>query len=353
MIAIKIFILIFMKACGGFYLSRLLYRRSLRILCYHGISIKDQHLFDDILFIRRETFERRIAIVKKWGMNVIPLKEAVEKLPDDKHPDHSVVITFDDGWYSTKQALPILKKYNYPSTLYLASYYALKGVNVFNVLIRYCFWKTKTSSLVIQKISPGLNGEYDLSVPENKDKVCKQVIAFGNQADLATKEDLTKNIVSQLGIDISEVERTRMFKYMSVEELNTLKEQKVSLELHTHRHDFPLDRDQVEKEISDNREILKLAGTTNNEHFCYPSGIYSEKQFSWLKTLGIKSATTTINNFNDSSTSLYKLNRFLDREKISDLEFEAEICGVIHLLRKFVLIPTPRKFLTQSHRSIS
>src|SRR6187401_1008988 len=87
-----------LKILGAFHLCRLLVRRRLRILCYHGLSTRDEHELDNILFMRPETFRRRLELLRKWGMRPLPLDEAVAGLPEDRLPHHAVVITFDDGW---------------------------------------------------------------------------------------------------------------------------------------------------------------------------------------------------------------------------------------------------------------
>lgn len=338
---LKIIGFIILKLMGAFHLSWLLNRRKLRILGYHGFSIDNQHEFEDILFMRKETFDRRMKILKQWNMNVIPLAEAVEKLPTDQHPHNGVVITFDDGWFTTAQAIPALKKYNYPATIYVSSYYSVKGVNVFNVLMRYMFWQTKSSGLHIQSINPEIDGFYIFPDSQTKHGICQKVINYGNKISIAAKEELAMKIAMQLGIDLADIDSKRMFQYLDVSELSDLKPHGLTCELHTHRHVFPLNHEQAEKEITENRESLKLVEDRQFDHLCYPSGVYSRTQIPLLKKMGIKSATTTRNGLNSPTTSMYELNRFLDRETMSDLEFEAEICGLTELLRK-VLRPMER-----------
>ncbi len=320
---IKLAILIFIKVLGGFHLARFLLRRKLRILCYHGFSIEDEHQFDDVLFIRKETFDRQMRLLKKWKLKVVSLQESVDQLPHNQHPDHATVLTFDDGWYSTLQALPVLRELNYPSTLYVATYYSLHSVSVFNVLIRYLFWKSSVNQIVLKGFSADLDGEYDL----------KRVIEVGNQKDRAGKQQLAAAIAQALQIDLKEIEAKRQFHYLSLDELRNLQASKMSIELHTHRHQLPLDQKQVAVEITDNRRILSQVRPGSYDHLCYPSGIYSEEQFTCLRELGIKSATISENHFNTPQTHLMKLDRFLSREKITDLEFEAEICGVTQLFK--------------------
>jgi peptidoglycan/xylan/chitin deacetylase (PgdA/CDA1 family) len=107
----------------------------------------------------------------------------------------------------------------------------------------------------------------------------------------------------------------------------------MDVQLHTHRHRFPLDESLARAEIRDNRAALASLGPGPYVHFCFPSGIYERSQFPWLEKEGIVSATTTRPGFNTPETPLHELDRVLDGERISDLEFEAELCGVLGFLR--------------------
>ncbi len=89
------------------------------------------------------------------------------------------------------------------------------------------------------------------------------------------------------------------------------------------------------RELVENAEILEPIAGRKLTHFCYPSGDLSAQQTEWLGELGIESATTTRHGFNHPDTPKMLLNRFLDSETISDIEFEAELCGFFETLRRF------------------
>ncbi|MBM3585043.1 MAG: hypothetical protein FJX36_11660 [Alphaproteobacteria bacterium] len=88
------------KAVGLFGLSRLLTRRSLRILCYHGVWL-GEGTFGNYLFMRPETFRARMRLLASLGYPVLGLDEAVERLAAGTLPACATVITIDDGWYGT------------------------------------------------------------------------------------------------------------------------------------------------------------------------------------------------------------------------------------------------------------
>ncbi len=66
-------------------------------------------------------FEAEMKELKDKGITVIPMQDFLAwKRSEKAIPPHSAVLTFDDGWKSQYEvAWPILKKYNYPVTLFI------------------------------------------------------------------------------------------------------------------------------------------------------------------------------------------------------------------------------------------
>jgi hypothetical protein len=69
-------------------------------------------------------------------------------------------------------------------------------------------------------------------------------------------------------------------------------------------------------------------------HFCYPSGRFERWNEDWLAAAGIESATTCVPGLPGHDASTFRLGRFLDGEHISQIEFEAEIAGVMEMARR-------------------
>lgn len=93
--------------------------RAIPILCYHQFSpgAKTSHQ----LAVAAQVFEEQLAYLAHNGFQVIPLAELdailSRKLPV---PKKTVVLTIDDGYRSIYTiAYPLLKKYNFPATIFL------------------------------------------------------------------------------------------------------------------------------------------------------------------------------------------------------------------------------------------
>src|SRR5216110_2194495 len=68
------------RALGAFRLSRYLTRHQLRILGHQGFSVGDEYRSILGMFMRAETFKRRMTTFERVGLPVISLDEAIDKI---------------------------------------------------------------------------------------------------------------------------------------------------------------------------------------------------------------------------------------------------------------------------------
>jgi peptidoglycan/xylan/chitin deacetylase (PgdA/CDA1 family) len=340
---LKIFFLRCAKILGLLRLLRYLTRNHLRILCYHGFSESDEHEFRSKYFIRPETLIERLELVRRLGLDVIPLNDAVDALWDNNLPSNAVVITIDDGLVSVlKHAAPILKKFKSPATVYVTTYYSDRQVPVCAFAAQYLIWKAGKNQAAMLK-----SGE--------PNKVPRPPMIYRDlKIDLANKrgvDDCTDKIVKLINAQASDVDRqvilrelealllpsdgvieSRLFHIMSKEELSEIADFGIDIQLHTHRHHFPVNRDLVEREIVENIASLKDVSRSKLAQFCYPSGQYDQRQFLWMKELGLRSATTCVKGLVNKNSNPFLLNRILDGENVTSIELEAELSGFSVLL---------------------
>jgi peptidoglycan/xylan/chitin deacetylase (PgdA/CDA1 family) len=94
------------------------------ILVYHKISDLTEGL-DAFWNVPPSLFAHHMAYISGEGYSVLSLQEFYEYTRQGQEPaQRSVVVTFDDGYASVyKHAYPILKKYNFPATIFLTAGY--------------------------------------------------------------------------------------------------------------------------------------------------------------------------------------------------------------------------------------
>ena len=90
------------------------------IMMYHSVSLSDAGPLNSVT---PQAFENQMAFLKKNHYRVISLNDLIEgKRRNKKFSHKTVVITFDDGYQDNfKYAYPVLRKYNFPATIFLIS----------------------------------------------------------------------------------------------------------------------------------------------------------------------------------------------------------------------------------------
>ena len=125
------------KYTGCFHVTRLLYRKKVRFLCYHGFTLDNESGFLPKLFIDPDVFTARMRYLKENGYTVITLDQAVQALRAGTVPRDAVVLTIDDGFYGVySRAAPILRFYDFPATLYLTSYYFNRDSPIYSLAVK-------------------------------------------------------------------------------------------------------------------------------------------------------------------------------------------------------------------------
>jgi peptidoglycan/xylan/chitin deacetylase (PgdA/CDA1 family) len=334
---LKLAFLLAARSFGLFRLARQLTRHKLRILCYHGFELESEAQFRPKLFISRAAFARRLATIRKAGYNVLPLRQAVERLYHGSLPLDPVVITIDDGFHSViSVALPLLKRYGLPATVYVTSYYVQRNHPVFRLVVQYMFWKTDRDHLELRNLLPGREQTIDLTIKEQAQSAMAAIIEHG-ETDCSEdqRRALSVRLGDALGVSYAKIEDSRILTLMSPQEIAEIALGNIDIQLHTHRHRFPSDRQVARREIMQNRLYLEQLVGGEKNHFCYPSGKWDSRQWPWLDELGIKSSTTCLSGLNDRHTPRHGLKRFLDGGDIHQLEFEAGLSGFSELVSRF------------------
>ena len=317
----KRWMLVVLRALGVFRLARRLTRNRIRILCYHGVWLGPSSFAGDGMFMSGETFRRRLHLLRRHRYPVIALEEAVAALRGEREvPNSATVITVDDGWYSTfSDMVPALTEAGFPATLYCDTGHLEAAAPVPHVMARYCHRMAG---------SPPLTGN------------TKVAFDTATNLDLPAPDRLTAALAlaAALKLDAESLHARRVFGYMTPAELLEAHRAGVDVQLHTHSHSIhdhlP---NQIEAELRANRTALHrmLGGDPHRfRHFCYPSGISSPAAVAALEGAGILSATTTRSGMAARGMSLHLLPRLLDGEGMSEIEFEAELCGLAGALRR-------------------
>jgi peptidoglycan/xylan/chitin deacetylase (PgdA/CDA1 family) len=336
--AFKLLVLRTLKGAGLFGLAaKSKWRRErLLILCYHGVSLEDEHLWNPDLYMAPGQFAGRMRLLEQAKCNVLPLGEALERLYARDLPERSVVLTFDDGFYDfSARVFPILQEHRFPATVYLSTYYCDRAYPVFSVASNYLLWKNRGKTV---PRDAGFETDLDLRDAHSRGRTLQALSAFCEERGLSGEEknDLLRKVACRLEFDFERFTTSRILQLLTPAETAQLSAAGIDFELHTHRHCTPSDSACFRAEVEDNRARLSAMTGVVPKHFCYPSGVVQSRFLPWLKESGVVSATTCERGFARPATMPLLLPRGIDVSGATELEFESWLCGVGALVSRQV-----------------
>lgn len=321
-----------MRTAGVFDMaSRSRWRSGrLLILGYHGIAQEDEHLWNPSLFIAPEHLASRLRFLRAGRFNVLPLDEAIRRLNAGTLPDRSVAITFDDGYVDFyRLALPILKAYDVPATVYLTTYYAENNRPVPGITAAYMVWRSRTFTGRLTSV-PQFAGA-TLRNEDDRRELSDAIGKYFTEERVLTSDDkhrMVRDLAAELKFDLQRFEARRIMHVMTTDEARKVAEAGIDIQLHTHRHWVPKDEAIIRREILDNRARIEAITGREANDFCYPSGVHYPELLPWLKRLGVRSATTCEPGLASTEHDPLLTPRFLDHSGVSLVEFEAWASGV-------------------------
>lgn len=316
-------------------------RDRLLILCYHGISRKDEHEWNGGLFMPPEQFRGRMELLRREA-SVLPLGEAVDRLYRRDLPERAVAVTFDDGWCDFHSlAVPILREFSIPATVYLTTYYCDYNRPVFDPMLSYLLWKGSGSLLSAFQPSPV---RLDAAGRDSAYRAIRDHV-IENELSGPEKDRLLAEVAAALQIDFEAMLRERFLHLMNPAEVAEVAAAGIDVQLHTHRHRVSREREWFTREIVENRERVQAAAGTGGVHFCYPGGNYLEEFGGWLEACGVETATTCDPGLCSTESRRHFLPRFMDMNSVREIEFRAWVSGFAALMPRRTYAPAEGQFL--------
>jgi peptidoglycan/xylan/chitin deacetylase (PgdA/CDA1 family) len=326
-----------LRAVGGLrWIARSAWRqRQLLILCYHGVSLHDEHEWHPELFMAPAFLRRRFEILRDSGCVVLPLGEAVRTLQRGTLPAGSVALTFDDGFHNfSAAAAPLLEEFGYPATNYVSSYHCIHQRPIPGLTLRYLLWRARA-----QVLAPGTFSGQDRPIRLGDARKRETLAADLFQQMESLQGDGGKHqawlaaTAARLGIDWDDIVRRRLFHLMTTQEVSDMVRRGFDMQLHTHRHRTPREKSAFYEEVLENRRILEDLSGRPAVHFCYPSGDVDPAFLPWLRELDVETATTTAVGLARAEHDPLLLPRFVDTMAQPEVLFESWLSGAAALLR--------------------
>lgn len=220
----------------------------------------------------RERFEQHMSLLAS-NYNCVSLTTLLEQQASGNIAPRTVCVTFDDGFRNNcTVALPILKKYRVPATVFVAVGYVGRDQLI---------WADQLAGVIaVQrgKSTVRFNGEsYPVSTPDECAKTYRSLAAGFKKLHPYLIDSELLRLVSENNIDISALQDAPWFDEFRIADWQHLREMRsselVEIGSHTINHTIVsrLTRDEARLEISECKKIL-TANIDASPYFAYPNG---------------------------------------------------------------------------------
>jgi peptidoglycan/xylan/chitin deacetylase (PgdA/CDA1 family) len=291
------------------------FSRRFQILGYHKVSPEAHPFFEPV---PPQLFEQQMLCLKSC-YRVMNLQELIARSVRGEVPERAVVITFDDGYRDNYDfAFPILKKYRFPATIFVATGAIGTGSLIWHDRVFDAF---RFATVSRARSKDAAVPELILDSSEAKMRSLDSTLAraktlYGEQRRIFI-EDIECKLRPNLPAD-------RHQQMLSWDHIREMHDAGIEFGSHTVSHTIlsRLPKSEMIKEIRDSKEELSGRLGAPVSSFAYPNGKvgdYSEEVKTVLRESGFSCAVTCCSGFNHVSSDLFELRRGLPWQKEIEL----------------------------------
>ncbi len=278
--------------------ARWLHKDKLRVLMFHGFTDRDHAGIENCQHkhLHVSKFAALLAHLSRH-YRVMSLDEVTRRLRNgEKLPANAAVLTFDDGFLSNHTlAFPLLKQFNMPATIYLATEFVDEKKPIWVDRLDYALNRAGKSKGDLVSVKRRLKA---LPQEEVHDAVRQVEEELGFRLERAD-DPAAPAIYHPLNWDqVREMSRTGL----------------VSFGAHTHSHVI-LGRSApavIRAEMQRCKAIIERETGGPCRLFCYPNGDagdFSEISEQIIREQGFQSSVITVGGFNDTPRAPFLLRR--------------------------------------------
>jgi peptidoglycan/xylan/chitin deacetylase (PgdA/CDA1 family) len=276
----------------------------LSILIYHRVLLEpDPMLQDEIDANVFRTHMDALADV----FNVLPLREAVQRLGNGTLPSRAACITFDDGYLNNATvALPILQERSLPACFFIATEFLDGG----------CMWNDIVIEALRNATIPRLDltdidlGDHIVACLEDRLSAMTKLLPALKKLNPESRAAAVDRILVETGVQ----RPTGMM--MTPAQVKSLVDAGMEIGGHTVSHPIlsVLTQQQARAEIASGKERLEAITGHSVKLFAYPNGRpghdFTEAHIALCKELGFVAAVTTARGTARQDTNPFLLPRF-------------------------------------------
>lgn len=292
-----------LRALGNAIAPRAVGKGRLCVVNYHRILPAPDPLLDSEPTV--DTFRWQMELLAEC-FNVLPLHDAVQMLSTERMPPRAVAITFDDGYRSTHDlALPILREYQLPATVFVTTGHMEKG-SMWNDIILEAARRLPAGELELQDIG---HGRYPLHTVADRHQTAAALTERSKYLPPAERAQLHRKLEALAGVTL---QRDLM---LTREMLHALDRHQVEIGGHTVSHPIltRVDDATAREEIVNNKRQLEAAIGKPVRLFAYPNGKrgvdFNATHTQMVRDAGYAAAFTTAIGPATSHSDLFEIPR--------------------------------------------
>ncbi len=232
--------------------------------------------------------------IRSAGVEIVTLDEASRRLAGGDFSGRFIALTFDDGYRDNREyALPILRKYDAPFTIYVPSSFAEGVGELWWVVLERAV--AKSSRIEID--TGGQRRVFKCDDLAGKEDAARRIYWW--LRSLPQDDDIRRvirQIAADAGIDIAAICRELCMDWDELREIG--KDALVTFGAHTATHPIlsKVSPERVEAEMRDGAAAIEKELSVRPLHFSYPVGdapSAGPREFAIAEKLGFRSAVTT------------------------------------------------------------
>jgi len=285
-------------------------QQRLAVLIYHRVVPSRDVMRPDEPTVAEFDWQMRFL---RNNFHPLPLGEAIERLREGSLPPRSVCVTFDDGYSDNETlALPILRKYEIPATVFVSTGF-LNGGRMWNDTVIESVRSIAGDTLDLREL--GLPC-FDFT-REGKAEIATSILHAIKHRDPQERLSLVQKIASSVGNLPDDL-------MMNDSQVQALHREGVAIGAHTVTHPIlgRVSREAALEEIRESKACLENLLQSEVDLFAYPNGRpgddYTSEHRDIVEGLGFKAAVSTHWGVAVAESDPYQIPRFTpwDREEL-------------------------------------
>ncbi|MFQ5754161.1 MAG: polysaccharide deacetylase family protein [bacterium] len=294
---------------------------NLVILMYHTVSDRtnDNRVPINKTTISKANFSKQMKYLNR-ACSVLPLDSAIKKLYSNKLPKNAVVVTIDDGFKGNLNVgLPILKRFNIPTTVFLTS--SLIGNRHSNTSIKIrngIEMATKTElNALITRLTDEINEEVISEINSminngSKSSVVEKIEKYISGLNEIKRKSIKERIIKELNLE--DIFRLPDDEMLTWEDVKFMSENGITFGAHTMSHPIlsKVPIEMAEKEISGSKLEIEKNFKKPVNYFAFPNGLkgdYNSEHLALLEKHGFYAGFSVGYGFNNANSNRFDLVR--------------------------------------------